>query len=643
MSSRTDSVLEFDQIRTILANYAVTEYGQQRLGSLSPTLEESKVLAALRDTSDARKVIDTVGNPPLTAMKELRPMLTIAEKGGMLLPEQLERIQQFISSCRRMKTYLKKAEAADVPLASWGASFDTLDFLWDEINCAIRNGMVDSGASKELRDLRRKLENLNLRIKTQLEELLRKRKEYFSDSFISNRDGHFTLPVKKEYKFQVPGLVVGSSSSGATYFIEPTSASKLRGEISALKAAESAEEDRILYALTSLVDDCRAPILQNIEAMEALDFIFAKGKLSAEMDAVCPRINLEQRFSIKQGRHPLLNRSSCVPLDFFLGDGVQGLVITGPNTGGKTVSLKTVGLFTLMAQSGLHLPCYEADIPLCSAVLCDIGDGQSISENLSTFSAHITNIIAILQGANAQSLVLLDELGSGTDPAEGMGLAVAILEELRKKRCLFVATTHYPEVKEYAERTPNLLNARMTFDRESLKPLYQLEIGEAGESCALYIARRLGLPRHMLQRAFEEAYRNRPANTTAPPDIGFLEGAAEGEFSQSAQSVLPKRNASKQSSHALKFHVGDSVIVYPKKELGIVCRTANEKGEIGVQIRREKRMVSHKRLQLKTPADQLYPEDYDFSIVFDSVENRKARHQMEKRHEPGLEIRLEEF
>ena len=372
---------------------------------------------------------------------------------------------------------------------------------------------------------------------------------------------------------------------------------------------------------------------------EKLDFLFAKGKLSADMEAREPEISTERKIVITEGRHPLMNRETCVPLNFELGGRGTGVVITGPNTGGKTVSLKTVGLFCLMAQCGLHVPCKSASLCMNNQVLCDIGDGQNISENLSTFSAHITNVLDILKKADRESLVLMDELGSGTDPAEGMGIAVSILEELKYSGCLFLVTTHYPEVKEYARQTEGVENARMAFDKETLKPLYRLEQGEAGDSCAFFIAEKLGMPEKMLIRARNAAY-------------GIQEGAEGfGTDSLKTRSFQPaggprirriKVSSGIQKELSEKFSTGDSVMVYPEKKLGIVVKPVNDKGMVLVQIKEEKVWLNHKRVKLKVAASELYPEDYDFSILFDTVENRKARHQMEKRHQEGLEIRSEE-
>lgn len=634
--------LEFHKILEQLSQNAVSETARQKLLALRPYLSEWEVNARINDTTEARRILDEIGTPPLPVMKDVEMLLELAEKGGMLIPEQLTQIALFINGCRRMKGFLKRAEVLNVAIAGYGGSISELTSLNSELDNAIRNNAVDDNASRELKDIRRKMEQLKAEMKAKLESQLRSKKEWFTDGYVSTRNGHFVLPVKKEYKNMVSGSVLDISSSGSTYFIEPTVVSKLRDELSLFEIAESNEERRILYVLSGMIGEHAQMIRMNMEAMEALDIIFAKAKLSLDMKAIPAQININRRIRIDNGRHPLIKPEECVPLNFILGDQINGIVITGPNTGGKTVALKTVGLLQLMAQSGLHVPCAYADLCLNNIVLCDIGDGQSITENLSTFSSHITNIINILKYFSRDSLVLLDELGSGTDPAEGMGIAIAILEELRLKGCLFVATTHYPEVKEYAAKTEGLLNAKMAFDRESLKPLYRLEIGEAGESCALYIAKRLGLPKHMLERAYQEAYCSDSKVASHNIDSDFLEDASEATDSGTTpvlQTQTAKGKApSTGSVRSKRFQVGDSVVVYPQKKIGIVFQPANEKGEVGVQIQKKKEFINHKRLQLKVSAEKMYPENYDFSIIFDSVANRKARQKMEKGYQEGLEI-----
>lgn len=628
--------LEFNKVLSLLEDHALSEKAKEKIRVLEPYVSESEVSRHLNETTEARLIIEQYGTPPLSVMKDLDKTLTLLGKGTLLMPEQLGNIAQFLTACRRLKNYLKKAENTSTAVASYGNSLYDLSNIEDEINRTIRGSQVDDKASPQLADIRRKITNSGMQIKAKLDQLLRNNKNWFSEGFVSIRNGHYTLPVKKEYKNSVSGTVIDVSQSGGTYFIEPSAARKLHEEIALLHIEEENEVRRILYMLTALVEEHLNPIKINIEAMETLDFIFAKAKLSISMKAVHIPVTCERKIKIKAGRHPLLKSDTVVPLDFEIGGAIKGVIITGPNTGGKTVALKTIGLLSLMAQSGLHVPAQSGCFSMNNYVLCDIGDGQSITENLSTFSSHLTNIIQILQLTDEQSLVLLDELGSGTDPAEGMGLAISILEELAGKNCLFVATTHYPEIKDYAKSTPGLINARMAFDRQSLMPLYQLVIGEAGESCALYIARRLGLPERMIQRASLAAYGNGEKikfsnNTPIPQEAVQNEQPSKRVIKQETRKV----NAMPRS---MRFNIGDSVMVYPQKNIGIVYQKADEKGNIGVQIKNKKLLINHKRLKLHVPASELYPEDYDFSIVFESVENRKKKHSMERKHDPNVII-----
>ncbi len=647
MQEKSMLALEFHKILSMLSDNAISDQSRQKLKELRPFLSEREVMAKLRETSEARYILDSIGSAPLALMKDIPMLLELSEKGAMLIPEQLTEINLFINSCRRMKGFLKRAESLQVDIASYGGSINELSGLSQEIEHAIRNHIIDDGASKELKDIRKKMDSVRSEIKSKLENQLRSKKEWFTDTYVATRNGHYVLPVKRECKNMISGTVLDISSTGSTYFIEPTAVSKLKDELSLLEIEENNEERRILYVLSALVSEHGIPIRINIEAMEALDIIFAKAKLSMDMKAIAPRINTERKINIVNGRHPFLKPTECIPLNFSIGDGVQGIIITGPNTGGKTVTLKTIGLFELMAQSGLHVPCDEADLCLNNVILCDIGDGQSITENLSTFSSHITNIINILDQSNEDSLILLDELGSGTDPAEGMGIAIAILSELKSKGCLFVATTHYPEVKDYADKTEGLQNAKMAFDRETLKPLYQLEIGMAGESCALYIAKRLGLPKHMLERAYSETYLRKDTSQSIPPDKDFLNDISTSQ-PEHERKILPK-NIEKSipmkpaGTRSQRFQIGDSVVVYPQKKIGIIFQIADEKGLVGVQIQKKKEYINHKRLQLKVAATEMYPENYDFSIVFDSVENRKAKNKMGKSYQENLQIVYEKL
>lgn len=614
-------VLEFNRILEQASEFAMSQGAKEAILSLKPKLCERECKRAQKDTSDAKIILETLGNPPLVSMNDLNQILELARKGAMLSAKNLTTVANFIYHCNRMSVFLKKAEHMELNLAYVGIALLGLEDLQSEIETAIRNDRVQDHASKKLGDIRRKIEGAKGRAKVKLDALLKSKREYLSDGNIVSRDGRFALPVKREYRGQVPGTVVGTSSKGTTVFIEPSSVSKLQREIIALEIQEEMEISIILYTLSSLVDD-NADILDlNMGYMENLDFVFAKAKYSQSIAGIEAQVFVDREIKIIKGRHPLIRKDECVPLDFAIGVEYTGVVITGPNTGGKTVALKTIGLLSMMAQCGLHVPCQEDSVfSMRSNILCDIGDGQSISANLSTFSAHIKNVIEILQNVSEESLVLLDELGSGTDPAEGMGIAVSILEELKEHNCLFVATTHYPEIKEYAKVTPNLINARMEFDQENLKPLYKLEIGEAGESCALSIAERLGLPAHMLERARCEAYK-------LPYESG-------NRKTISKKPSKLKRDVKKELK-MVQFNTGDSVTVLSSNDIGIVYKPANNKGDYIVQVKGEKQVYNHVRLKLRNKAEELYPDDYDFSIIFDTVSNRKARNKLDKGNSDG--------
>ena len=632
--NQTEKILEFDKIKEIWKELALTDWAKQEIEKTQPCLSELELKAKLKDTTEARILLEKCGNPPLTSLEGIQELLVIAEKGGCLTAGQLEKLGMTLVSIRRVKVYLERGVAYQLGLPYYAERLDALEDLEKMIAMQIRNECVDDGASPLLKDLRMAIIRTEDKMREKADSVIRSNKECMSDSFSTIRNGHICIPVKKEYKFRISGSVMDKSSTGNTLFIEPVGVAKFYEELQSLKLDEENEERRILYTLSAMVADYAEILEEDMRLIEKLDYIFSKGKLSLDYEGTAPFINTERRISLKNGRHPLMDKSVCIPLQFSIGNGVNGIIITGPNTGGKTVAIKTVALNCMMAQCGLHVAAEEADICMNSNFLCDIGDGQNLSENLSTFSAHITNVLDILKKVNRDSLVIMDELGSGTDPTEGMGIAIAILEELSKSGALYLITTHYPEVKQYAQKKEGVVNARMTFDKESLKPLYQLVIGEAGESCAFHIAKRLGMPSAMLQTAANAAY--------GEVADWLLEETQENKIEKTYSPKLQKiKHTNKQQTKALKFQLGDSVMVYPDKKIGIVCETADDKGVLRVQLPNKKIWINHKRIKLHVAAQELYPEDYDFSIIFDTIENRKLRHQMEKHHMEGLQIDLE--
>jgi len=625
-----EKALEFDKIKEKWMGLALTQAAKDKIAKTTFYLSEMELRRHIQDTTDSRFLIENCGTPPLVSLEEIPEIIAQAGTGNPLTPYQLERIGAALTAVKRLKDYLNRGKQYQNSLAYYEENFDSLDSLREEIAAQIRSGRVDDHASRELLQIRTEMVRIEEKMKQKAEQMLRSHKECMADTYYTYKNGRLCVPVKKECKFKISGNIIEKSSTGNTLFIEPASVAKYYEELQLLRIEEENEVYQILYTLTAMVSEHIEAMKENITRMEKLDFIFSKGKLSIDFKASEPKINTERRIRLKNARHPLMDMESCVPLQMEMGEDRKGIVITGPNTGGKTVSIKTAACNCLMAQCGLHVTCEEADICMNSDYLCDIGDGQSLSENLSTFSAHIKNVLEIIQRVNAESFVIMDELGSGTDPTEGMGIAISILEELKKSGCLFLVTTHYPEVKEYAEKTETIVNARMAFDKETLSPTYQMVIGEAGESCAFYIAGKLGMPKQMLQTAVGAAY-----GKEAVKHYVFEDNAEKERSVKKTNSRLIKRKKGMgdKTREALseKYHIGDSVMIYPDKKIGIVCAPINEKGVLKVQLPNKQIWINHKRVKPQVAAEELYPDDYDFSILFDTVENRKIRHDMERK------------
>lgn len=618
--------IEFDKIKEKWMELAITDRAKEQIGNVSFCLSELELRKQLKDTTDSRNMMERSGMPPLQNVSEIREILAIAEKGGCLTPCRLEQVEKALAAVRRLKDYLGRGRDYGNSLAYYDENLHPIEELREEIGRQIRGQQVDDRASNELFKLRSQIARCEEQMKQKAEQVMRSKKEYMADSFCTLRNGRICVPVKREHKLKIPGSTIDKSATGNTLFVEPATVAKAYDELQLLKIGEENEVYRILYTLTAMVAESADLMNENMGMIEKLDFIFSKGKLSMDMDGTEPDINTKRRIILKDARHPLMDKQVNVPLQFEIGDRAKGIVITGPNTGGKTVAIKTVMLSCMMAQCGLHVACSEADICMNSSYLCDIGDGQDLAENLSTFSAHIKNVLEVLREVNRESFVIMDELGSGTDPVEGMGIAVAILEELRKSGAIFLVTTHYPEVKEYADKAEDIVNARMTFDKETLAPTYQMVIGEAGESCAFYIADRLGMPGGMLKTAICAAY-----GETAVDSYRFRTEETMIK-TQKGQKISKVKKTKGNAGIGEKFRRGDSVMVYPDKKIGIVCDPVNEKGVLRVQMPGKKIWINHKRVKLHVAADELYPEDYDFSIIFDTVADRKIRHDMERKY-----------
>lgn len=620
-----ENQIEFNRVKQIWAELAVTSKAKEQIADRWIILDEPTLRREIRDTTQARELIEKLGNPPLQDVSEIQEILVSAQKGECLTPYQLERVESILTVLERLGSYLKRGHQYENSLSYYDETLDTHPQLREEIATQIRGESVDDHASKTLYDIRMNIGQLEDEMKQKAESVIRSNRDCMADNFYTTRNGRFCVPVKKEYRFKIPGSVIDKSGTGSTVFVEPEGVTKLGERLQLLKIEEENEVYRILYTLTAMVSDCAESLEGNMLLIEKLDYSFSKGKLSLQMNACEPCINLERRIDFEEARHPLMDEQNCVPLKFTLGTDRRGVVITGPNTGGKTVAIKTVMLNSVMAQCGLHVCSKRADICMNSGYFCDIGDGQNINDNLSTFSSHIKNVLSILREIDKDSFIIMDELGSGTDPQEGMGIAIAILEKLRESGANFLVTTHYPEVKEYATRSEGIINARMEFDRQTLKPTYRMVIGEAGESCAFYIADRLGMPADMLKIAVAVAY-----GEGAVSSYSF--DNKELEKTGPSRQISTRQKHRKHNNLTGSFHIGDSVTVLPDNKIGIVCEEVNDKGVLRVQIAGRKIWINHKRVKLHIKAEELYPGDYDMSIVFDSVENRKKRHDMERKY-----------
>ncbi|WNB92150.1 endonuclease MutS2 [Bacillus sp. NEB1478] len=650
MNIHTTNMLEYNKIKELLNNYAINHITKETIEKLEPSTHLSVIENWLKETSEARNILEKSSSIPIANLNGLEQVLKIPQKGLNLTPEQLSLIYGLLENVYRMQRFMNDKAYLAPAIVNYAYSMFDLNDLKDEISRCIRNGKVDDHASKALLKIRKKITVVEERIKSKLDHILKSStyRDMMQEQMISMRDGRYVIPVKSKFKRNIDGQILDSSSSGATVYIEPEDVRKLQTEMSMLKAEEEIEISIVLSMLTGMVAGYEREISITIEAMAHYDFIFAKAKFSRAIDGKTVQINNENRIVIQSGRHPLLG-DKCVPLTFRLGKDYQALVITGPNTGGKTVAIKTVGLLTLMVQSGLHVPVGEgSEFAVFRQIFVDIGDGQSIEQSLSTFSSHITNIISILKQAGPEDLVILDELGAGTDPAEGMGLAVSILEKLFSKGSMILATTHYSELKEFADLTPGFENGSMEFDLDTLQPLYRLTIGKAGNSQAFAIAMKLGMDEAVIQRAKAITYHKNIDYQHVDNRETFHLSTAEQEnlflLREKAISKIKKPAIQQAQSQTMTndiFQIGDRVIVTSLKTAGIIQETENNQGEYRVLVNGEKVLIHKKRLKLHIESKMLYPDNYDLDIVFETKENRKKDKLMTKRHVEGLSIKRE--
>lgn len=511
MDNKSFRVLEFDKIIEALKTKASSSLGLNKIEKLEPSSDFEEVKYRLRETTEAQSILIKRGHINLGGIHDILDKVKRAEIGASLDPGSLLMVADTLRAARVLSNSLSgdgEEEDFNYPIIQ---SLATSLYIHREIEDAIYNAIVSEieiadSASSTLRDIRRKIVQKNQSIRSKLNTIISSAtyQKYLQDSIISMRGDRFVVPVKAEYRSVVAGIVHDQSSSGATLFIEPMSIVEMNNELRKLKLDEQEEIERILAELSKMIGEIAREIISNQEILEKIDFIFAKGKLSLEMKGIDPKLNKDKSFVIKNGRHPLLNPKKVVANTIYLGDEFHTLVITGPNTGGKTVTIKTVGLFALMTQSGLHIPAdFGSSMCVYDNIFADIGDEQSIEQSLSTFSSHMTRIVSILDKVTEDSLVIFDELGAGTDPVEGAALAIAILEDVRMAGAKCIATTHYSELKNYALTKKGVENAAVEFDVETLSPTYRLLIGVPGKSNAFEISKKLGLSEFVINRAKE--------------------------------------------------------------------------------------------------------------------------------------------
>ena len=500
---KSRNTLELPAVLEMLAGEAVSEPAKAEALALVPSVHRAEVERLLAETSDAKDMMVYKGSPSLSGLRDVRGSLARADMGGVLNTRELLEIAGVLQSARAVRSYGMSAEK-ETCIDHLFKMLQTNRFLEDKIvNSIPGEDEIADSASSELSDIRRKMRAAAARVRDSLQKIISapSMAKFLQDPIITTRSDRYVVPVKAECKGSVPGLVHDVSASGATLFVEPMAAVKANNEIRELKAKEKAEIERILAELSAECAAHREDIDADFSALVRLDGIFARAKLSFKLNAGAPELS-ERVVRLRRARHPLLDKDKAVPIDVELGEDYDTLVITGPNTGGKTVTLKTIGLLCLMAQCGLHIPAAEGScIPIFDKVLADIGDEQSIEQSLSTFSAHMVNIVNVLKECGGGSLLLFDELGAGTDPVEGAALAVSILEDARARGCVIAATTHYAELKVYATNTPGVMNASCEFDVDTLRPTYRLLLGIPGKSNAFAISRRLGLPEEIIEDA----------------------------------------------------------------------------------------------------------------------------------------------
>ena len=583
MNEKALKVLEYEKIIQKLTELAGSAPGKALCRSLVPSAELSEILRMQQETSDAVSMLLRKGSVSFSGVTDMRGSLKRLEVGSSLNVDELLRVCRLLETCLRVKSWARgeAGQEQENSLTGMFQSLQPLTPLSAEIRrCIPSEEEIDDNASPGLRQVRRQMQLTNERIRSQLTSYVNgSYRTYLQDAVVTQRNGRFCLPVKAEHRSQVPGMIHDQSSTGSTLFIEPMAIVKLNNDLRELEIREEKEIEKVLAELSSQVALESAAIEEDIQLLTELDFIFARARLSRSYNGTEPKFNQEGRISIRKGRHPLLDPARVVPVDIRLGDDFTLLVISGPNTGGKTVSLKTVGLFTLMGQAGLHIPAFDrSELSVFTEVFADIGDEQSIEQSLSTFSSHMTNIVSFWNQADEHSLVLFDELGAGTDPTEGAALAIAILSNLHRRGIRTMATTHYSELKVFALSTPGVENGCCEFDVETLRPTYRLLIGIPGKSNAFAISEKLGLPDYIIEEAKEQISQEAESFEDVIADLENSRAAMEQEreaIQRYKQEIEERKSRLERKEDRLE-NSRDAILSKAKEEAQAILREAKE-------------------------------------------------------------------
>ncbi len=619
MNEQTLDKLQYNELIQRVERYCISGFGRNLLRKQRPTNHLQTVRKRLQETSEARAILDATSHIPFIGVSDMEPLIGKISRGIQLEASELEAVAEFFRGARKLKRFMAEQTFFAPLLSAYAGEMSEWRHIEEDITAAIRAGRVLDEASKELKRIRKQIDILEGRIEERLNKFLKSaaNREVIQDGFVTKKHDRFTIPIKASYKHKIAGTIVDTSNRGTTVFIEPEAISKLNAVLVVKRTEEAVEVYQVLATLTGMVAEALPTIEATLDVIAQYDMVFAKGKYSQAIDGIAPRVNAVGKIRLKQVRHPLLE--GAVPLDFSLGETYRGLIITGPNAGGKTVVLKTIGLLSLMTMSGLHIPAHpDTDISTFDDVFVDIGDNQDMGSALSTFSAHMHNVANIMQKAGKRSLLLFDEIGSGTEPNEGAALAIAILEEAYKRGCLVVASTHYGEIKAYSETHPDFMNAAMQFDPDTLEPKYRLLIGQSGDSNALFIARKMKLPASILQQA--ERYMHDKTYDQSLVDSSRL----------TQEVIRPVVEPDE------RFEKGDRVRLLETNQVGLVYAMDESLRRVTVYVDGVSGDYPLRRVRLEAKAIDLYPAGYDLETLFIDYRDRKEAHDFARGSKKAL-------